>query len=90
MTESMIERVARALCDENKPFDMSWESFIPEARAAILAMREPTDLMIEAADGPWCDDDRPSPEHEYRAMIDAALIWPPGSADIAGVPRAEV
>ena len=77
MTDSMIERVARALCrheglPENTRLDgrPMWADFVPEARAAIAAMREPTKAMIAAglrydilsgADRMWPD------------MIDAAL-----------------
>mgnify|MGYP003533336734 FL=1 len=101
MTESMIERVAKALCEENKPFDINWQTFIPEARAALMAMREPTDLLIDSACVarirlyPSFEGQKPQPTAgeviiaEYRAMIDAALQWPAGSADRAGAPMAE-
>lgn len=99
--KSMIERVAKALCEENKPFDINWQTFIPEARAALMAMREPTDLMIDSACAariplyPAFEGQKPQPTAgeviiaEYRAMIDAALQWPAGSADRAGAPMAE-
>lgn len=63
--DSMVERVARALCSEDpdrvgpiscddgrrvvsgKPAWTAWEE---DARTAIVAMREPTDGMIEAGD----------------------------------------
>jgi len=53
----MIERVARTLCvangeDPDKPsgaFGEWWKSYENEARAAIEAMREPTDVMVGAA-----------------------------------------
>jgi hypothetical protein len=57
MSESMIDRVARALClangeDPDKPsgvFGVWWKSYRDEARAAIEAMREPTEEMMESA-----------------------------------------
>lgn len=75
----MVERVARALYAVNTGGAASWEDEAPEfqqwvceqARAAIAAMREPTEAMVEegaseirAAGGP---------EFVWRAMIDAAL-----------------
>lgn len=107
MTESMIERVARAIRDSDCGVgsDAPWEDYIDDARAAIEAMREPTDTMWEAGAEAlyghprhkaeeWAKDDKyeswghPA-DDAYKKMIDAALIWPPGSADIAGVPMAE-
>ncbi len=82
----MVERVARALCrhygvdpDEvhgSPIIDRWWEAYCDDARAAIAAMREPTEVMI--AEG---DDVSPTEiyPHEkasrlrYQAMIDAAL-----------------
>lgn len=94
MTESMIERVAAAIknCKE--------DGYNAVARAAIEAMREPTDAMIDAACGarvrlyPAWEGQKPQPTageviiSGHHAMIDAALQWPPGSADRAGVPMA--
>lgn len=60
----MVERVARAICTEQpgckiggrSPDDRNtlrgtplWMSFASEARAAIAALREPTEAMIDAA-----------------------------------------
>lgn len=100
MTESMIERVAAILLDIgiDDPADN-----IRIARRIIEAMREPTELMHEEgfrasphdvsgcrdqieSDDEWMADAVVSP---YQAMIDAALQWPAGSADRAGVPMAE-
>lgn len=58
MTDSMVERVARAIhsADDPKGFRQQWE-YLPQsnrdylmscARAAIEAMREPTNAMILA------------------------------------------
>jgi hypothetical protein len=79
----MIERVARAIYlvqakadgwDDEQSFDlqvdMHWENCIPHARAAIAAMREPTEGMIAA----WCavgiDQD---PRDYWAAGIDEVL-----------------
>jgi hypothetical protein len=73
MTDDMIERVARAIfiaAKENS--SASWEGHIPEARAAIAAMREPTEEMMLA--GERADEPLDSPAYTtWRAMIDAAL-----------------
>ncbi len=104
MTESMIERMARAMFnahtlsgEDHWAFadDIQRESKLREARAAIVAMREPTQQMRLAGIAEWSRPDL-TPEHQstlifnaiFRAMIDAALIWPAGSADRAGVPLA--
>jgi hypothetical protein len=83
----MIERVARALTiyDGSDPDGRTsiadrpkrWMLMIEDARAAIAAMREPTEAMLSAA-----EEYRP-PIHRltwagpWRAMIDAALNLPP-------------
>ncbi len=99
MSISMIEKVAKALWDDRYP-DKEWDdlerlSYTGHARAAIKAMREPTQQMRLAGIAEWSRPDL-TPEHQstlifnaiFRAMIDAALIWPAGSADRAGVPLA--
>lgn len=67
----MVERVARAMfADTNEG---PWESerydnhhiYLSNARAAIKAMREPTEAMMHVA---WAIADG-----EWQAMIDAAL-----------------
>lgn len=86
-TGSMVERVATAICLCNScdpdlavptgnvntnTLAVSWTLYVPQARAAIAAMREPTEAMMEAG-----RDLGPSEAlitgNEYRAMIDAAL-----------------
>jgi len=81
----MIERVARAMWDAREqtlpsrtrvPFDDRLTNDIwVMARAAIEAMREPTEAMVAAIGGRCIFD--PSLEAEfqrgYREMIDAAL-----------------
>lgn len=78
MTDTMIERVARAICLAELPSGACWEWCIPAARAAIRAMREPDEGMLmegaatiryfTAAQGPY-----PRTRAAYMAMIDAAL-----------------
>lgn len=78
----MIERVARAICRAgmsgpkdhlNKQENLNWRKFEIEARAAIEAMREPTNAMVEASNREW--DGRMSHRSSgaWQAMIDAAL-----------------
>ncbi len=78
---SMIERVARALCDDTlkrwrSPIGVKsepWREFIPAARAAIEAMREPTYAMK------FADDVKAWPEDAtkvWQVMIDAAMELP--------------
>ncbi|UAK25679.1 hypothetical protein [Sphingomonas nostoxanthinifaciens] len=84
MTEqTMIERVARALCrhdghGENIRMDgrPMWVSYVPEARAEVAAMCEPTKGMRLAAAEKL--DRNPSPIRPsgplyWAVMIDAAL-----------------
>ena len=103
MTESMIERVSAAVDGELKRLGLLQNISVGNviARAAIEAMREPTDAMIDAACGarvrlyPAWEGQKPQPTAGeviiagHHAMIDAALQWPPGSADRAGVPLAK-
>jgi hypothetical protein len=83
MTDSMVERVARALCASTGSSELvvahSWRAFEAHARAALAAMREPTDEMLHAgflAD----EDDRMNGgegieplKSAWQAMIDEAL-----------------
>jgi hypothetical protein len=86
-----VERVARAIAKTCG--STSWErldfaaqhDFKKEARAAIEAMREPTEAMLAAAgalvtpagteSGSWANQN-PAPADAYIAMIDAALAGP--------------
>jgi len=81
---TMIERVARAIYEDISAGADDMESCIIAARAAIEAMREPTDSMVKAGikrEVGWeygergCPDDGPhvSSHASYTAMIDAAL-----------------
>ncbi len=90
----MVERVARAMCDERwgpGAFDTptegggfsqeAKEQFRNEARAALAAMREPTEKMVRAGIGALAVADYGMPEYgpedaaemTFSAMIDAAL-----------------
>jgi hypothetical protein len=59
--------------------DSIWHTFVPEARAAIAAMRQPTDAMCAAVDDfdvywGYNADGRPgSRTAVWQAMIDEAL-----------------
>lgn len=53
-----------------QPLDRIWPDLM---RAALEAMREPTDAMVTAADGEYRDDDRVALVGEWQTMIDAAL-----------------
>lgn len=86
----MVERVARAMfevghADAHGPdiYEEQADWWRECARAAIAALREPTEAMIAAGweGGDWCkptisyhDDD--APQQCWRAMIDAALTEP--------------
>lgn len=68
--KSMVERVARALTEQSRFRSESCPTFemtLAEARAAIEAMREPTDAMVDAADAAIAF------HQQWRLAIDAAL-----------------
>lgn len=92
----MVERVARALevadgCGPDDPayirfpgavsFGLCWrDKYADKARAAIAAMREPTDAMTAAADdldvyplGSSTPSQSAMIDEKWQAMIDAAL-----------------
>lgn len=90
--ESMVERVARSLCRVRRleqgfvsrpdytlehEIANAWDLFIPDATAAIEAMKSPTDDMLRApARNVWFDQDDsdlPIVRGFWEAMIDAAL-----------------
>lgn len=72
---SMIEKVARAISLSQTQTETMWQAFLPEARAAIEAMREPTEAMIESAIPivPDCGSPHNYPEPIWQEVIDAAL-----------------
>lgn len=63
MTE-MVQRVAAAIAANVGV----WPDYKEVARAAIIAMREPTPRMLQLAD-PW----KVSRREVWRSLIDAAL-----------------
>lgn len=82
MVEIMIERVARAIAVSHYPdkeADVMWRHMVPDARAAIEAMREPTMFMLRSADNAIISDEMfESGPFEidkltWETMIDAAL-----------------
>lgn len=92
----MILRVEAAIAEAvigtgDKEFASKLGLFLAEhpgliASAGIAGMHEPTKAQLEAME-PWS---RVSGHHEmvWKAGVKAALIWPAGSADRAGVPLA--
>lgn len=89
MTESMIERATLAVIEVWQKSNNPPGSVLDcraVAQAVIEAMMEPTKIQLEAME-PWS---RVSGHHEqvWKAGVRAALIWPAGSADRAGVPLA--
>jgi hypothetical protein len=82
--ESMIEAVARAIAhhagvdpDRERSGAFQWQAYVGIARAAIAAMREPTDAMVDAGAAERFDSRYESEEnhakHVWDAMIDAIL-----------------
>ncbi len=76
-----LEQVARAIAAaDGEDYMEDCARYDARAKAAIEAMREPTDAMCEAGDGTpggpgFCDEpgDPPSAYEIYQDMIDAAL-----------------
>jgi len=73
----MVDRVARAIYEEGlvraRMVDHTHEAVLAVARAAIAAMREPTEAMLECAGSAEDYADRDNIfAHAWRAMIDAA------------------
>lgn len=69
---NMREKIARAIQKANETdmeIPLVWEVYLPDANAALEAMREPTGPMIEAGYG---EHNNGSPRDRYAAMIDAA------------------
>jgi hypothetical protein len=84
----MVERVARALCEQSyaksdEKLPWYWHSETSDerdewramARAAIEAMREPTDRMCNSGAAKWDDDwcTETNALNMWQAMIDEAL-----------------
>lgn len=89
MSKAPLERAARAICTaqdlpENTMFEgrPMWESFLPAARVALEAVKEPSEAMHNAAQISkaliWSTPPREGLDGvdwdlAWRAMIDAAL-----------------
>ncbi len=82
--KSPLERAARALCElDNNPPGATmdgkplWMDYLPEAKAALSAIREPSEAMVQAADASPCwighGEDEVIWPVAWAAMIDAAL-----------------
>lgn len=75
-----LERAARALANLDEPdkeielADDAWRQYVPDVRALLQSIREPSEAMLDAA---CVVDDLPRPNPEavlhWQAMIDAAL-----------------
>ena len=87
MSSEIIERVARAIYEgRNGPGCRAWgsqpashqEPYLKDARAAIEAMREPTEAMLDAGKwvSPLYDDPTPAAVEYWETMIEAALTSP--------------
>jgi hypothetical protein len=72
---SKVEEVARAICAENcEDYDMLPSIHKSVARAAIEALRKPTEAMIEAGnEQERYDEGSAGAELHWQVMIDAAL-----------------
>lgn len=74
----MEERVARAIClkdDDGRDGDDYWEAYLDHARAAIRAMREPTNDMLSAMApkyGPLIGRDENEINNFIRGCVD---VW---------------
>jgi hypothetical protein len=75
-----LERVARALCElDANPPDATmdgkplWQDYLPEAWAAIMALREPDMAMIDAATLKAVQIGKDDFGGIFRTMIDAAM-----------------
>lgn len=87
--ESMVERVARAICkaDGHDPgvvcdinvlgdpdAGAAWAGYRKHARAAIEAMKEPTEYMVDAGASGSGEDSSGVAIGAWRAMVESALL----------------
>lgn len=73
---NMIEKVARAMCTTHWPTEDRWNVYQAAAKAAIKAMREPSEEMIFKLLNYEIEESHPAyqmTKNNYQAMIDAAL-----------------
>ena len=80
---AMIERVARAMARNFNSYhfdrgnsDNGWGEHTNAARAAIAAMREPTDAMVDVMNDVVIDG--PAYVDFYPSMADCASLWTAG------------
>jgi hypothetical protein len=78
MVDDLIERVARAIADANSEnYDELPHLHTALARAAIAAMREPTEAMVSAGNAAqteeWGEQVAMDSRVPWRTMIDAAI-----------------
>lgn len=66
-----LERAARALAEMDTERDLGWRYYVPEARAVLMAIREPSTEMV--ADGEQSLRADGYAEFCWQAMIDAAV-----------------
>lgn len=83
----MLEKIARAVAESYYAADYDaeeakawaakdWEDWLPEARVALLAMREPDFAWAAEVVEPLCEPGlpyHPAPNLAFTAMIDAIL-----------------
>lgn len=69
---TMLDRVARAIADADmEDYEGAEQLYNAKARAALAAMRDPTDAMMDAINE---HAGSIAPEYAYRDAIDAALL----------------
>jgi hypothetical protein len=69
----MIERMARAILEVKGGLNYDYADFCRDAaRAALAAIREPTDKMIDAVYDPAVNS-RSSVANDWRSMVEAEL-----------------
>lgn len=70
-----LERAARALCKRNCGADDNWPIWFNDARAVLLAIREPSNEMIDAGRdvGPAAPYGLHEVRERWETMIDKAL-----------------
>jgi len=73
----IVERAARALAEMDTERDIGWRYYVPEARAVLTAIREPSVEQLAAGmdQGPigCCILEGPHAFDIWQAMIDAAI-----------------
>ena len=72
---TMLEKMARAMRDSEPGMEgKSWRYWLPSARAALQAIREPDTSVRMASVQAWSDDETETPVTRiWQAMIDAIL-----------------